>query len=59
MIAHGLTDPFICADGLDASDINAESGTNATPFESSPFVHRSRRAMPAGDTDTTPIAEPR
>jgi hypothetical protein len=29
------------------------------PFELSPFVHRAKRAMDAGETDVTPIAEPR
>jgi hypothetical protein len=55
--AHGLRDPSDRADGLGASDINADNGTNATLVESSPFVHRFKRAMPAGDTDVTRIAE--
>lgn len=46
-------------DGLDAPDIDAETATNATPFELSPFVHRAKRTMVAGDTDVTPIADPR
>ena len=45
--------------GLAFADIKADSGTNATPFKSSLFVHRAKRVTLAGKAEATPIAEPR